>query len=525
MTTVTPRGAEAPARRARGVSIPEACDPRATPRRNHTRITSVPPQPFHSRLLAVSAGELLNKVAVAAAFVWLARTIDPSVYGQIEWALSVTMTFLLVADAGLSTSATAEVASRPDQAAVVVARVGWLRLGLAVPAYLLLLLTAWAKGGAAGSALAIYGLVLFLQPLYLQYLFDGLLQTRWTALGNALRGATFLVSVLLLVGARSQASAVAIAEVLGASTLAACNLVVVRRIFKLPIRFEEGRHGLSALLARTWRVGASDVTWGVQTYAGLIYLGYMASPQDTAWHSSSLRLLLTIHTGVWLYLTTLLPNLARLAHDPAGWKRVVEQSLRLTGWVGLSIALVGVLAAPTILTTVFGPPFVAATVPFRVLIWVVPVSWMSGHIRYSLIAARHPEYEYRARLVGAGTTIVLTLILAPSLKSSGTALALLCGIIANAVAAWALMRRVMADYEYAKSMATSSVSCLGCLLFGFLAIPVVGEVRATLAASALMVVTAVFVERHRVRDLAYAVLGGRADRQEGTVSSKTGTGP
>ena len=487
----------------------------------------VRPQPFHSRLLAACAGELVNKGSVVAAFVWIARTLDPAVYGQVEWALSVTMAFLLVADAGMALSATAEVAARPDEAPVFVAQVGWLRLALAVPVYLLLLVAAWVKGGAAGAALAIYGLVLFVQPLFLQYFFDGSLQTRWTAVGNAVRGSTFLASVLLLVHSESQPSAVAVAEVLGASALAACHLVVLRRIFKLSIRIGEGRHGLSSLFAGTWRVGVSDVTWGVQTYAGLIYLGYMAAAQETAWHSSSLRLLLAIHTGVWLYLTTLLPNLARLARDPAGWKRVVEQSVRLTGWIGCSIALVGVLAAPTILTTVFGPPFVAAVSPFRAMIWVVPVAWLSGHIRYSLIAARHPEHEYRARLVGAGTTIVLTLILAPTLNSTGTALALLGGTIANAVAAWVLMRGVLPEGEYGKSMAASSLCCLAYLAVGLLATPTVGEVPATLVAGALMITTAAVAERHRIRDLAHVVLGGGggADQPEAAVGSQARVRP
>jgi O-antigen/teichoic acid export membrane protein len=393
-----------------------------------------------------------------------------------------------------------------------------------VPTYLLVLLAAWVKGGVAGSALAIYGLILFVQPLFLQYVFDGLLQTRWTAVANAVRGTTFLASVLLLVHAGSRPSAVAMAEVMGACALAICNLIVFAQVFKLRIRVEDGRHGLAPLFRRTWPVGASDVTWGVQTYTGLIVLGYIATPQETAWHSSSLRLLLAVHTGVWLYLSTLLPNLARLSHDPAEWKRVVEQSVRLTGWIGCGMALVGVLAAPAILTTVFGPPFIAAVSPFRAMIWVVPIAWLGGHIRYSLIAARHPEREFQARLVGAVTTIVLTLVLAPTLKSTGTALALLGGAAANAVAAWVLMRGVLPDGEYGKSMATSSLCCVACLLVGLVATPAVGEIPAALLAGSLMAMTAVVVERQHVRDLFKLVLSG-ADSTDTAISSEAGARP
>ena len=466
------------------------------------------PQSFSSRLVAIFAGELVSRGCVVAAFVWIARTLDPGTYGEVEWALSLTMVFSLFADAGLSTWALAQIAARPDRAPTLVAQVGRLRLKLAVPTYALLLATAWTRAGAPGSALAIYGLVLFLSPLSLQYLFDGLLQTRWTAGGSVVRGATFLASVLLLVDRGSRPSAVAFAEVLAALALAMCHLLVLRRVFRLPVRIRHGGHDSFALLARSWRIGASDVAWGVHAYAGLIFLGYASTPPETAWHSASLRLLLALHAGVWLYLSTLLPTLARLSHDnPQAWRRVVEQSLRITGWAGCGAALVGVIGADTILTTVFGPPFTAAVPAFRAMIWVVPVSWMGGHIRYSLIAAQHPEREYRARLVGTATTIVLTLIFVPVYRSAGAAGALLGGTIANAVAAWAHARSVLPDCAYGSSLAPSSLCCLGCVAVGILLTPTIGEQPATVISSALFVAAALVLERERAPDLVRALAG------------------
>ena len=40
---------------------------------------------------AVFASELINKACVTAAFIWLARALTPSVYGEVEWALSFTI--------------------------------------------------------------------------------------------------------------------------------------------------------------------------------------------------------------------------------------------------------------------------------------------------------------------------------------------------------------------------------------------------------------------------------------------------
>ena len=479
------------------------------------RPTLPPRQPFHSRLAAVFAGELVNKATVVAAFVWLARTLDPAVYGEVEWALSLTMVFALASDAGLTTWGAAQVAAQPDRAAIVVARVGWLRLFLALPAYLLILIVARSYGGRAGAALAVYGLVLFLAPLFLQYLFNGLFRSGWAALGQAVRGTTFAAAVVLLVNRNSPPSTVALAEVAGATALAVCNLLVLRTAFDVPVHIGEGHRELRLTLKKSWTIGASEVTWGVHWYAGLILLGYLATTTDAAWHSAGLRLVMALHTGVWLYLYVLLPNLARLVSiDAQGWKRLMEQSLRLTGWIGYAVALTGTLAARTILTTVFGAPFVAAVPVLRVMIWIVPVAWASGHIRYSLIAAEHPRKDYHAALVGGATTIALTFLLVPSLRSVGSAVALLGGTLVNGVAAVGLASGILPRFALLRSVAASSACCLACLWLGLALAPVAGELGSTVLAVAVLAAVALFAERDSAREFLHTWAGWRPEAEK-----------
>ena len=469
---------------------------------------------FGTRLAAVLGGELVNKGAVIVAFMWLARTLDPAVYGEVEWALSLLMVFTLVVDAGLSTWGAAEVAARKAEAATLVRQVGGLRFTLAVPSYAVLLGIAAGYGGGAGAALAVYGLVLFLTPLFLQYLFNGLFQSQWAALGNALRGLTFAAVVLLFVRPGSSPWLVAAAEVAGAAALALCSWLLLGRVARghheaasRPAPAASARE-LGAILRRSWPIGATEITWGLHWYAGLILLGYLATSTDAAWHSAALRLVMALHTGVWLYLYVLLPNLARLIHaDRPGWARMVEQSLRLTTWAGWLVALVGTLAADTILTNVFGTPFAAATPVLQVAIWVVPVAWMSGHVRYSLIAAGHPRRDYGAGLVGAGTTVVVSAALIPGLGSFGTGLALVAGTLANAVAASALARGVLPPFAFGASVVRAAACGTAALALGFVLRPLAGEPAATVLAAAALAAVALVVERETARQMFGAVTG------------------
>jgi O-antigen/teichoic acid export membrane protein len=244
------------------------------------------------------------------------------------------------------------------------------------------------------------------------------------------------------------------------------------------------------------------VTWSIHWYAGIILLGYLATPTDTAWHSASLRLVMALHTGVWLYLYVLLPNLARVViRDPSAWAETVSESIRLTGWVAGAIAVVGLLGAETIFTTVFGPSFVAAAPSFRAAVFVIPTAWFSGHIRYSLIAAQHQRRDYQAALVGASTTIALTVLLVPFLRSTGAGVALLGGTMANAAAAWLLARAVLPKCAYFRSVA-APLSCGGVsVALGLAVTPLAGELAATLMAAAGFAGFAAFAERETLARL------------------------
>jgi O-antigen/teichoic acid export membrane protein len=469
---------------------------------------AAPPPSFQSRLAAVLAGELVNKTCVILAFIWVARTLDPSVYGDVEWSLSILFVSTLIADAGLATWAVAEVAAKPGDAGPLVARIGWLRFTLAVPAYLLMMGAGWSRGETVTAALAVYGAILFLTPLFLQYLFNGLFQPYWAAIGNALRGLTFAVAVLVLVRPDSSPVAVAVAELLGAAALACFNLVVLRRVFRVRVPIWEGPRRLGGLFGQSWAIGASEVVWGVQWYAGLVLLGYLASSQDAAWHSVGLRMVMALHTGVWLYLSVLLPTLARLlASDRAEWRKTVERSVRITSWAGLAVGLVGTLGAETILRTAFGAPFADARPALQAVVWVIPVAWLSGHIRYSLIAAGHPRRDYVAAIAGTVATVTLTWLLVPWFGSLGAALGLLGGMLANGLAAWTLARSVLPSCAYVRSTVRGAVVALALLSLGLLLVPVSGEVIATVLAGATFASVALYAERDAARAVIQSLIG------------------
>jgi len=465
-------------------------------------ISPLPSQSFRHRLLALVLGEAVKKICIAAAFVWLARIVDQSVYGSVEWALSVMYIFGLAADAGLTTWAAGQVAARPETAAAIAGGVVRLRLAMAIPSFVALLMVAALYGAGMRAAIVVYGTGLFLTPFYMEYLFNGLHQTRWTGIGSAVRGVVFAIIVIQFARADSTPMVGAVAELAGAAAMVCVHVLALHKVFRLPIHFDNPAYGITSLLRRSWTVCASELTWGSHWYAGLILTGVLAKPDEVAWQSASLRLILALHTGVWLYLTVLLPTFARLIRsDTGGWRRLTERSLRVSGWLSLGITLVGTLGGSFLVAVVFGPRFAPSAPIFRVMVWVIPIAWMSGHIRYSLIAAEHPQKDYLAAIVGAVTTTVLTLLLFPALGGIGAALALVGGTLSNAIVALWFGRSLLPAISLWGSFTASGSWCLVAIALGMMLGPFAGPWQSAIFACLLFAVAGVVSEWETVRSL------------------------
>jgi O-antigen/teichoic acid export membrane protein len=368
------------------------------------------------------------------------------------------------------------------------------------PTYAGVLGAGFFRGGSTIATVAVYGVVLWVTPFLLQYIFNGLYQTRWVAAGSAARGVVFLAAVVLFARPDSTPVVVALAEVLGATAMALVHWIGARRVLPSAGAGAPAPLEPRAILARSWRIGASELVWGLQWYVGLVWLGYAAASEDVAWHSAALRIVTALHTGVYLYLYVLLPTLARLlAHDRAAWRDTVEDSLRLTAWAGLAIALGGTLVAEPILRTAFGAPFAAGTDALRLLVWIVPIAWWSGHIRYSLIGAGRPELDYRAALAGTSVTIALTLTLVPSLHATGAAAALTAGMIANGLTAWHYGRRHLPSCRFLSPLAPGAIACLASAGLAWTIAPRFGNLWSGALSFALFGAIAAFAVHDRVR--------------------------
>jgi O-antigen/teichoic acid export membrane protein len=137
-------------------------------------------------------------------------------------------------------------------------------------------------------------------------------------------------------------------------------------------------------------------------------------------------------------------------------------------WPACLIALGGTLFAPLIVETTYGERYASAVLPFQVAIWMIPVAWLSGHYRFSLIASGHQRLECGA-CAAAGATTVLTAF--PGFMyggAPGAAAALVLGGVVNLVLAYLAVIRVIGPV----TMKAAVTPILSCVIAGGIAVAV-----------------------------------------------------
>ena len=385
-------------------------------------------------------GEAVAKLSVLVAFAYLARVLGPSGLGQIELALSWTVVFVLTAESSLGSYGARVLAVEPLAAGRLVPQIMVLRALFVAPVFALLVLA--SRWMPAGDLMVLFGCVMLAVPFANQWVLQASGRMHAVALATALRYVVFAALVFAWVRPGSDLRLVAVAEIAGAAVFSIAVAGLVRASTRVRFEWAGAWRGAWQLIASTWFFAASTLLWACSWYAPTLLVGLRLTPRDTASIAAPLRIVLTVHTAVFLYFFNLLPRIAsELSLGPERWRALVHDSLRLSMWAACFVAVTTTVMSPLIVRVLFGAGYEGAVAPLAIAIWMIPIAQFSGHFRFSLIAAGQQRLEARASAIGAATVVGLTLPLAAMAGPAGAAVAFVLGGLANAWSAWAAARK------------------------------------------------------------------------------------
>lgn len=392
--------------------------------------------------LSLAGAEIAAKVLTFAAFAYLARIAGPEGFGYIEFAAAAVMCAGLIVEQGFNPFGAREIAKAPERTAALVSEIVLVRLLLAVGLYVALVIFALAFSRTAlqTTLLLVYGLSLLAMPLLLQWVFQGHDRMQTVATIQVIRQTVFAVMVFTLVRQASQIWLVGAAETIGAVSAAAFGVWAYRRKLngKIQLRWKFSPQ----LLREGMTIGLSQIFWVVKMSGATLILGVIASAEDVGYFGGAMRILMALHTFVWLYFFNLLPSMSRawVAGD-GSFAALIARSTKLVLVATVAGAGIWIAIAPLVVRIVYGEKFALAGVALQWFAGVCAVAAISGHYRFGLIAAGHQTAEMLTALIGAVTAVILIPVGYSTAGVGGAAAGLFTAEVLVWLSAWWLGRR------------------------------------------------------------------------------------
>lgn len=384
-------------------------------------------------LASLVTGQAASMALGFAAFAYLARVLEPEAYGMVEYAIAVAALAAIVIECGAGNIAVRELARHPEDARILATAVPLARGLLAlIVVPLAAASTVWTDLPPEGEALVwLYALSAAAAALKQDWMLQGFERMNQAAVAQPVRTAVFALGIVLFAGAGAYLPVVGVIEIV---SVAAVSTYLLWAQYRWTVPFQAALPFRRAwyLMREGAAVGLSNALWAFMLYAPVIMLTAMAGGAGPAWLGAAQRLVISMVTLSFVYHFNLYPLVARtVERDPAVWRKVMEASCRLVAWGCIGFALGTVLLRDEIMAFVFGAPFAAGGTALAILIWVFPLRTLTGHTRWSLIAAGHQRYLLAAEMAGAGVLLAIGFLAIPVWGPAGGAAALLGGIFAS----------------------------------------------------------------------------------------------
>lgn len=379
--------------------------------------------------LSLSLGEIAGKIGGFLVFTYLARALTPDMYGGVELAYSLLALFTVFIDFGFGPIAAKVVAQKPEQAPTIASQVIGARLILVLICLPIMLALAYTLKIPAeiSTLIATMSAAIVFLAFNQKWLLQGLEKMVFVSWSQAMKMLVFMALTIPLVRNTQDIYLIGIIEIFVTALVAVYFLSLQYwYIGNVSVAFSNLRN----LASQAKSIGLSNVLWSFTQSIPFLVLTTFSVARETAWFGAAFRISTAIMTFTLIYHFNMFPTVTRrLSVSRAEYLRYSNPSVRITAWGGIFVALVTTLAAEPICTLVFGLPYSESADTLSILIWSIPVTLVSGHARWVLVASGKQRFPLYAIAGGCLTCGCLCIPFVLWLGAEGAAIAVLVSFI------------------------------------------------------------------------------------------------
>jgi PST family polysaccharide transporter len=390
--------------------------------------------------LSVTTARVVGTILTAATFPFLVRRLGVDVYGLWSYVVAVCAFTGLVANPGLTTYATQQVAARRQEAFETVSDVLILRiLAGVVSVAVVLVVASFEVRQDVRFLLKWYGVASVITgSLSLDYLLSSLELFHAQSFISIAQQSLYAAGIFTMVRSPKDVIWVPV-SIVGSSFL--MSLMGWTFMWRAGYRFR------FAIAPRRWAVimvpslhyAASSLMSTLYHRSGHLAVRFYLGEHALGLYAAAARLADVLRNFLSVTQTVLMPRMALRANSADGLPRLTRIAVSVLIWFGVPLTVGGIVTAPVVVPWVLGAQFQGAVRAFQ---WVTPylitapaAVLFCGTILYAM--GRHRAY-FVSTLAGAISAVVLWLILPPLFGIAGACVAFVLGEFGVALCAFLL---------------------------------------------------------------------------------------
>jgi len=375
--------------------------------------------------LSLTGGELVGKIAGFLAFTYLARTLTPEMYGGVELAFVLLGVFTIVVDFGFGPIGSKTISHTPDRAQQISSEILGARILLALASIPLMSIVGLLLDQPINVSMLI--VVLSFSLLFSagnqKWVLQGLEKMPLVSVAQAMKMTVFVLLVVVFVHSENDLVKIGFIEIIVCITVASFFLFL-QKYYLGTISLTLSASKLKPLFSQAKFIGGSNLVWSLTMSLPAIILAAAVGATEVAWFGAAFRITNALMSFSMIYHFNMYPTVtSRLKISPVEYSKYSRPSVRITAWGGIFIAFLITLLAEPLCVFVFGEPYAASSLTLAILIWIIPISILSGHARWVLVAENRQHQLLIASLLGCITCLVAGFILIPLRYSAGAAIA------------------------------------------------------------------------------------------------------
>lgn len=412
-------------------------------------------------------GEVAGNGLAFLSTVYLSRTLTDIGFGKLAFAQAVATYLILIVNSGLPTFGIREIAKFRARATEFFMNIVALRSLFAMIIFTIFTVTIWQLQFPREMKILLTGTALWVFPqvFYSDFVFQGLEKMQFVGLGRTVTQSLILILIFFFIKGRNDLTTVPLLRV-GSELFTALILLTVFLIWYGSWSLKDLKIAVWLdYLKEAWIIAASLILINIYYTFDTIMLGLLDKPEVVGWYNAAYKVIM-LFVGI--------AGLLQMAFAPFFASQTDNRELFKKGMAGFAMILLFLsalicgtlmLGSQDLIKFIYGNNYLPSIPIIRLLSVALFFIYLDTVFLAPLLFTGFQKYYLLSVLIGAGSNIILNLILIPIWSYQGAAIATISSNFLIAAAGFIFFAKGLYFDRYMIKKILFGIASLGLVLF------------------------------------------------------------